>query len=335
MHHRLAIPYLLVLLLSSSAAAKTNGFPCYADVNDNTRPHSFQGFGTWEAQPDEAEITIHFDQQAQTNLPCTGETLDVTVPNGQLVKIVVSSDPAFGSCSTTASVASAPTEIPIAELLNIISKGPFKSQENAVPRIDKPPFHLKPLKNKTVTITTSCGDTNTPKYAQTIRITYQNPPRLAVSAGILIAPGVQSFAIKTTQTGIGSGGVVMTQNSLASNSAPTVQFIPFSFANLYYAGSRTLNLNAQLGLGVNPNLSSARVEFFASPLALSWHDLYLSPGFHVGQHERLTGGFRPGELTPGSLSKPPIGWSYFTGFGFSISYNLKPLVKSSATTAGK
>src|SRR6202040_3983751 len=103
---------------------------------------------------------------------------------------------------------------------------------------------------------------------------------------------------KTVQAGLGNGGVVNTQTSIAVTGTPRVQFIPFSFVNLYVAGSRTLNLGPQMGIGVNPNLSTPRVEFFASPISVGWHDFYFSPGFHIGQHERLTGGFSVGDLTP-------------------------------------
>jgi hypothetical protein len=191
-------------------------------------------------------------------------------------------------------------------------------------------YALDPQKNKIVSIDASCKISTDRKSTQNIKITYQNPPRISVSAGFLLGTtGIQSYGIKTVQTGVGSGGVVTTQNSIAITGAPTVQFIPFGFVNVYIAGSRTFNLGPQMGIGVNPNLSTAKVEFFASPVAVSWHDFYFSPGFHIGQHERLTGGFSVGDLTPSNLSKAPIGWTYYTGLGFSFSYNLKPLVKGS------
>jgi hypothetical protein len=126
----------------------------------------------------------------------------------------------------------------------------------------------------------------------------------------------------------GSGPAV---NTVAVTGSPAGQVIPFGLVNIFYSGSRLFNINAQLGVGVNPNLSSARVEYFASPFAIGWHDVYISPGFHVGQHEEIAGGFGVGQITPSGLSKVPLKWGYYTGFGFSISYNLKPLVKSGSS----
>jgi hypothetical protein len=305
--------------------------PCYADVVKDSMPRAFQGFGTWGTREEEVKVTIHLVTTANTNVPCSGQPLAITVPNRQKVNVDIKIDPLFVECVSNVSITEAPSQFPIAELMGLIPKGGFARL--VAPPLTTPPFHLTALRNKVETITTTCNGAQGSKYIQSVAITYQNPPRVAVSAGFVAAPGVKSFGIKTMQTGVGAGGVVTTQNSLAVTGSPSFQFIPFSFANIYYAGSRTLNLNAQLGLGVNPNLSSSKLEFFASPLAIGWRDVYFSPGFHIGQHERLTGGFTVGELTPSGLSKAPSAFGYFTGFGFSISYNLKPLVKSAS--AGK
>jgi hypothetical protein len=321
-----SILVLLVLFFPCLASGQEHALPCYADVLKSSMPHDFQGIGKWKAGDDEVQVTIHFITTAVTNTPCVGEPLVITVPNGQKVSLDVAVDPGFDQCVNNATITAAPSQFPIAELMGLIPKTGIAAL--IAPPISPTPYHLKPLQNKIETITATC-EAGQSKYIQPVSITYQNPPRVSVSAGFVAAPGVESFGIKTAQTGVGAGGVVTTQNSLAITGSPAAQFIPFSFVNLYFAGSRTLNLNLQLGLGVNPNLSTPKVEFFAAPVALSWHDVYFSPGFHIGQHEQLTGGFRLGELTPSSLSKPPLGWQYYTGFGFSLSYNLKPLVKSS------
>jgi hypothetical protein len=83
----------------------------------------------------------------------------------------------------------------------------------------------------------------------------------------------------------------------------------------------------QFGVGLNPNLSSTKLEFFASPLALSWHDVYFSPGIHIGQHENLANAFAVGDIVPNG-SKVPTSFKYFSGFGFSISYNLHPIASA-------
>jgi hypothetical protein len=224
--------------------------------------------------------------------------------------------------TTTVSVVKATSETPIAEILQMAVKvGVFGADQTSRS------YLLPAQSNKVVSIDATCNTTAGRKSTQNVRITYQSPPRVAVSTGLVIAPGVNSYGIKTIQTGVDSGGVVTTQNQVAITGSPAGQVIPFGLVNIFYSGSRRLNFNAQLGVGVNPNLSSARVEFFASPFAIGWHDVYISPGFHIGQHEEIAGGFSPGQLAPSSL-KLPLKWGYYTGFGFSISYNLKPLVKA-------
>ena len=102
--------------------------------------------------------------------------------------------------------------------------------------------------------------------------------------------------------------------------------VPFSFANIRYIGSRTTHFDFQIGFGVNPNLSTPRVEFFTSPFALAWHDVYLSPGIYIGEHEVITNGFALGQVLPNNVNKIPINFNFGAKFGFSLSYNLHSLV---------
>ena len=327
----------LLLCFSFFCAAQTSPpatqpeYPCYAGTVKSTLPRTFQGF--WRRKPNgdkPVEVKLGFSDSAQVPLPCTGQPLEITVPNGQAVRFTTEYSPKVSSClPPTATITPATSDLPIAEALGIIAKlGPFFV--NPTTGSTGKTYDLPPLKNKLLTLSATCDTSDKPalKLTQSVKITYQNPPRFSVSTGLVASSGVKSFGLKTTQTGVGSNGVVTTQTTVAVTGSPTAQVIPFSFFNLYLTGSRVLNLNAQLGLGVNPNLSSPKVEFFAAPIAVGWHDIYFAPGFHIGQHEKLTGGFATGEIT--TLSKPPLGWSYYTGFGFSLSYNLKPLVKAGA-----
>jgi hypothetical protein len=323
-----------VLYFSFLCAAQTpasmpqHQLPCYADKSNLPRP--FQGFWKWKPNADKkpVEVTIGFSDNSTLRFPCTGEPLEITVPNGQSVQLHTKYSAEVVPClPPTVTITPVTSDLPIAEALGIITKiGPFLAPK----RPEELSYDLPLLKNKLLTLTSTCETSDKPalKFVQTVKITYQNPPRFAISAGLVASPGVKSFGLNTIQTGVGGNGVVTTQTSLAVTGSPSAQVIPFSFFNLYLTGSRVLNLNAQLGLGVNPNLSSPRVEFFAAPISVGWHDIYFAPGFHIGQHEKLTGGFRTGEIT--TLSKPPLGWSYYTGFGFSLSYNLKPLVKGAS-----
>src|SRR5262249_18448134 len=135
-------------------------------------------------------------------------------------------------------VTNAPSDLSPGDLIAMWSKiGVIPFTE-----LTKQPFketvQLPPLKNKVLNLTATCPSASSPvKFTQTAKITYQNPPRLALSGGILLAPGVNSFGIKTTKTGIGTGGVVTTQNSITESGGSSVQVIPFAFSNIYYAGS--------------------------------------------------------------------------------------------------
>lgn len=304
---------------------------CHAE---KVEPKIFWGF--WNPKPAKevsVKMTLGKPAEGLLNLDCVGEPLELSVPNGQKVILTTAFDRLCSSTSTTVSITRPTADSPVADILTMAAKGgAFLAVDGGGGAI----YQLDPQKNKVVSIDATCKITADRKSTQNIKITYQTPPRIAVSAGFLLATtGIHSYGIKTAETGIGNGGVVNTQNSIAITGSPTVQFIPFSFVNLYIAGSRTFSLGPQFGIGVNPNLSTPKVEFFASPISFGIHDFYFSTGFHIGQHERLTGGFSVGDLTPNNVSKAPFGWAYYTGLGFSFSYSLKPLVKGSASSAGK
>ena len=308
--------------------SESSSFPCYAKVAN--LPKNFNGF--WTPKPVNGEdsrvrVTIGFAKpDTKFSFDCVGEPLEITVPNGQIVNLVQENWPTDPkACTPTMTTLPAVGDNPMADILPILAKVGSVGLIRGKGDKGNP---LPPLKNKSLTASVACT-VDGRKLTQSVKITYQSPPRIVVSAGLVVsALGVKSYGIKTTQTGVGSNGVVTTQNSIAVTGSPSAQVIPFSFVNLYLSGSRKLNISTQFGLGVNPNLSSPRVEFFAAPIAIGWRDFYFSPGIHIGQHEVLTGGFSVGEITSG-LSKAPITWGYRGGFGFSLSYNLKPFVKSS------
>src|SRR5258708_4804162 len=304
--------------------------PCYASVKNP--PKTLNGF--WNPKPrnkfdstaeDRVSVTIGFDKPDQ-QLPfnCTGEPLEITVPNGQIVNLWQNNWPP--SCKPTLTIVPAVTDSPVSDLLTMATKiGAFGLDATTYF------YELPPLKNKILTVAVDCDSVEVPnssakvKLSQTVKIIYQNPPRVTVSAGLLVTGGFKSYGIQTTKTGTSSTGVATTQSTIAITGSPSAQVVPFSFANLFWSGSRKLNLSTQFALRVNPNLSSLRIEFFAAPIAFSWHDIYFAPGVHIGQHEILKVGFLVGDVT--TLSKAPTGWGYRGGFGFSLSYSLKPLVK--------
>ncbi len=311
-------------------------FPCFAKVTN--RPREFSGF--WTPKPNNQDkewvsILIGFsDPDPKFPFDCVGEPLQITVPNGQVVDLARQNW--TPSCTPTLSVTPAVADSLIAEALSLIVKvGPFAAVRGGLTH-----YELPPLKNKVLNISVVCnipaaGGLPARKLTQTATITYQNPPRVAVSAGLLAATdGVKSYTILTTKTGVNSSGTSTSQTSIGISGDSSAQVIPFGFINLYLAGSRKLNLSSQFGIGVNPNLSSAKIEYFLAPLAFAWHDFYIAPGIHFGQHEMLTGGFSVGDIVTG-MSKPPIGWRYEKGLAFSLSYNLKPLAKAAAPSGNK
>lgn len=288
-------------------------FPCSASPDRKLK--NFYSFWRWKDQTPPLKVTVKFDKPG---FGCVGEPLEITVPNDQKVSLVPGTWPT--GCFSTTSIAPAPTDSAIPNIVSIIGGIHGAAAVTAQP--------LPTLKNKVLTVNVECDVSQQLKQTQIIKITYQNPPRIAVSGGFLVSPGVKSYGIKTTDTGVGANGLANVQNAIAVTNNPTAQVVPFSLVNLYLAGSRTLNLSSQVGVGVNPNLSSAKIEFFAAPVALAFKDFYFAPGIHFGQHEVLTGGFAVGDVVPSGF-KPPIKWGIRGSFGFSISYNLKPLVKPS------
>lgn len=270
-------------------------------------------------------LTINF-AFTPASIDCNGLPAEVTVPNKQPVKLHVTYPDGY-SCTTALgeTPVTAPAN-PTQDLIAAFAKAgvlPFAAPERAAPPREFT-RDLPALSSVVMTATVTCKADKT-TLIQSAKITYQNPPRVTASAGMVIAGGVRSYGVKTTVTG-SSGGVDTTQNSVSITGFPAAQVVPFSFANIRYIGSRTTHFDFQLGFGVNPNLSTPKVEFFASPFALAWHDVYFSPGIHIGEHEVITNGFSLGQILPNGISKVPTNWAFGARFGFSLSYNLHSLV---------
>lgn len=311
---------------SSSPGASQNStiLACYADK----KMISITEDGKTVKIP---QVRVQFTSPNSTlsSFGCAGQQLELNVPNGQRVELITDyGDAKCASKFTNISVSKASTDSPIPDILSLALKGGAFG-------IEAPPmYEIPPQSNRIVQIDATCKLDGDRKYTQSIKITYQNPPRVIVTAGLVLAHGVESYGLNSSVTGSGAGGTVTTQNMVAVTGSPAQEVIPFGFANIYYFSSHKITLNAQLGVGANPNLSSAKPEVFASPVSIGWHNFYVSPGFHIGQHEDIGGGFALGDITPSGFSKLPLKWSLYTGFGVSFSYNVKPSSKGSST-AGK
>jgi hypothetical protein len=263
-----------------------------------------------------------------SEIDCTGLPAEITVPNRQVVTLNVVY-PQDYTCATTLAESPVISSSPVPELIAALAKLGAIAPFGFAAESTKKEFarDLPALSSAAMTATVKCQDkTKTATSIQSVKITYQNPPRVTGSVGLVTARGVPSYGVKTTDTGT-VNGVITTQNTVAITALPAAQVIPFTFANIYWIGSQTMHIDSQIGFGVNPNLSTPRAELFASPLAFVWHDVYLSPGLHIGEHENIANNFSLGGVLPNGVSKIPINWKWYGGFGFSLSYNIHPLVK--------
>jgi hypothetical protein len=184
---------------------------CYAKKD---APNIFWGF--WNPKPTKEAVSVEVmlgnPPAGLAGLDCVGEPLELTVPNGQKVILTTSYDNLCSSTSTTVSVTRPSSDSPVPDILALIAKGgPIALYEGAAANV----YELSPQKNKILSIDATCKIGTDRKSTQNVKITYQTPPRVAVSAGFLLATtGIQSYGIKTVQTGVGTGGVVNTQNSI-------------------------------------------------------------------------------------------------------------------------
>jgi hypothetical protein len=302
----------------------------------------------------QVDIAVRVDR---VTLDCEGLPLEVNVPNKNAVRISVA-HPADYSCAATAALSPLNRPNAIKDVVDLVKQvGAFfvASQDT---------FTLPAeAKKETVTVTIKCHSRSksdaelhtdapeadaepqsemttkpyekpccppappppTPAATEKVVVSYGPPARVSASAGFILTSGVRSYGVKATNLG-NVGGVANIQSRAAITSSPSAQVVPFTFANVYLRGSPKTHVDLQFGLGLNPNLSSTKIEFFAGP-ALSWHDLYFSPGIHIGQHENVANGFHVGDIVPNG-SKLPTSFKYFSGFGFSVSYNLHPLASA-------
>jgi hypothetical protein len=189
---------------------------------------------------------------------------------------------------------------------------------------------LPPLKDASVTVTIKCTrqnipDVGPPSQPQTFTLNYHDPTPVTGSAGAWISTlGKKTYGINTAPTGAISptDGTAVTTSTIAVTSTSRVQFVPAGFINAYLTGTRTFNLNLEAGLGINPNGSSTQVEYFLGP-AISWHNLYFSPGVHIAQAEKLTNGFSVNQTVSSGLTLP-TGWYTTYKLAFAISYRTPP-----------
>jgi len=313
----------LLLAVFSSAIEAQVACPTVTTAGE---PQWFLLRSFWSPQP-VGTLTLTVNVPA-LNGDCTGLPKEINVPNQQPVTVNVIYPGSGVKCTMGLTHAALTSTSGLPDLIGAFAKvGPFAA---VVPPPAPNPLSsaIPPVSSQVVTAAVKCTDTVNPPtttLVQNIQITYRTPMRLTASLGFVVARGVPAYGVKTMVTGT-ANGVITTQNTVAVTSLPSAQVVPFTFANIYLIGSQKKHIDAQLGFGVNPNLSTPKVEAFASLFALSLRDIYLSPGIHIGQHEQLANGFAVGNVLPSGVSKLPLSWKVYCGFGFSVSYNLHSVV---------
>ena len=139
------------------------------------------------------------------------------------------------------------------------------------------PVNLPALTNLKATISVSCKSADGTPVAppRTITITYQNMSPVSASAGAIVSLlGSKTYGIVTSETSV-TNGIVSSQYAIGVTSSSTIQLVPVAFLNTYVFGNRNKHIDLQTGLGINPNGSKTRVEYFIGP-ALAWHGVYLA-----------------------------------------------------------
>jgi len=306
--------------------------------SDATSPAGIKHFAKWAApfggrNLPGSTITISISMAGN---PCLTLPVFLNVPNNQAIQLNVTPHADKDGnedqkCTTTETVA----QLPEQDFGAIIEK--FLAGALAAHGLIETPkqaeqlsISLPPLSNEKATISVSCmasGDAPVvPK--KTITITYQNMPPVSASAGAIVSLlGNKTYGVVTSETSVTSG-TVSSQFAIGITSSSRIQLVPVAFLNAYLLGNRNAHIDLQTGLGINPNGSKTRVEYFVGP-AIAWHGVYLSPGLHIAQAEYLARGYAVGQLVSSQSFNVPAPYHTTLRFGISLTYS--PKVSSSSS----
>lgn len=153
-------------------------------------------------------------------------------------------------------------------------------------------------------------------------VTYQNPPRGSVSAGLLFTTlDKRQIGIQPVRTGTAADGTSTFRLTFAETDRADGQLVPFTFYNHRIWGSRKFSLNGSGGVGVNPNNGATQVEFFFGG-SLGFNNFFLQLGGHVGRWQELGGGFTLGDTVTASPPVVPIERRYTVRPSIGVSYKL-------------
>lgn len=154
----------------------------------------------------------------------------------------------------------------------------------------------------------SCVDARTKKTTLepvAWTVTFQNTPRLTLSAGVMVSLIPKEHA-DIVQVATGRSGAVVDGAAEVRQTSSRPQLVPMSYLHVRLGSGiathdRLVTFGLAEGLGVN--LSNKEPEFF-SGVSVAFGGFYVSGGFHIGHRERPGGGFTPGDRPSSNVTLP-------------------------------
>lgn len=262
---------------------------------------------------------------------CVPKPIGLAVSDMQNITLSVV-PPEHAQCKATESIQAVAKPDILATIVKAVAAGAgagaIKALDATRPSSERPlTFQLPPVKNSQATIVVSCTadkgfETTVVAPKKTLVVTYQNIPNVSASAGTIVSLlGKKTYGVVTTPVSVSSGAVT-SQYTIGVTSSSTTQLVPIGFLNLYGLGTRDKHIDFQAGLGINPNGSKTRVEYFLGP-AFAWKGLFISPGLHIAQAQYLSNGYVQGETVSSQGFTVPTTYKTTLKFGFGISYSPK------------
>lgn len=153
----------------------------------------------------------------------------------------------------------------------------------------------------------SCADARTKRTTLepiAWTVTFQNTPRLTLSAGVMVSLLPKEHA-DTVQVATSRSGAEVDSVDEVQQTSSRPQLVPMSYVHIRLGSVATRNRLVTVGLaeGIGLNLSNKEPEFF-SGVSVAFGSFYVSGGFHIGHQERPGGGFNVGDHPTSSVTLP-------------------------------
>ena len=160
-----------------------------------------------------------------------------------------------------------------------------------------------------------------PSASDTDLVTITCSSRFNVSAGAE-AVGITQREYTILAVPSGSSG---TTNIFSRTGGSAIHPVPL--AMMHYRLTEYGNIwGWQAGLGVAANIKSnssggSAAEYFFGVGPHVLRTACLSLGVHLGQTQRLAGGYPDGQQVPSAITSPPISTSYKVGYGIALTFS--------------